>query len=374
MASSVQSSLEAAASAMGVEISDTPEFKSDSSAEVVEPTATEEVKEVKEETPVEEPEAPIAEEDKPEAEPEQIQQSSSTEDDDIDIDATFLEYLNEKMDTKFSSWDDVSFGNETPVQEEILLPESIKVIADFVEKTGRSPEDWFRYQSLNPSEMDDLSVVRLELASDFPNLSNEEISLLMDKKYKVDENMYDEQEISYSKLQLKMDADKARSKINEVRNGYMLPVEKAEPQEQEIQSPIDDKWVSTMSKVVDNMESLDFDLGKGNEFKYTIDSNYRSSLKDKNARLDEFFDQYVDASGSWDHETLSAHRTIIDNIDSIVQSAYRQGLGDGQKNIVTRAANVDASSPVQQTKDRNPVEDQIVNALLGGKDNVMKFK
>jgi hypothetical protein len=211
------------------------------------------------------------------------------------------------------------------------------------------------------------------LASDYPNLSNDEVNLLLEKKYKVDEDMYDEQDVSYSKLQLKIDADKARTKINDVRNGYMLPVEKPASSE-EIQSPIDDQWVNTMSGVVDNMSSLDFDLGKGNEFKYAIDDNYRSALKDKNARLDEFFDQYVDDSGQWDHETLSAHRTIIDNIDSIVQSAYRQGLGDGQKNIVTRAANVDASNPVQQTKDRNPVEEQIVNALLGGGDSLMRFK
>lgn len=366
MASSVQSSLEAAASAMGIEISDTPEFESDSSPAPEQSAAVEEPQQ-----PVEEPVAQPAEDITPEAEPEQMQQSSSTEDDDIDVDATFLEYLNERMDTKFGSWDEVSFG-DTTVQEEVSVPESVKVIADFVEKTGRSPEDWFRYQSLNPSEMDDLSVVRLELASDFPNLSNDEIKLLLDKKYKIDEDMYDEQDVSYSKLQLKMDADKARSKINEVRNGYMLPVE--QPASQEVQSPIDDQWVSTMSDVVDNMASLDFDLGKGNEFKFTIDDNYRSTLKDKNARLDEFFDQYVDDSGSWDHETLSAHRAIIDNIDSIIQSAYRQGLGDGQKNIVTRAANVDASNPVQQAQDRNPVEDQIVNALLGGKDNLMRFK
>ena len=368
MASSVQSSLEAAASAMGIEISDTPDFESDSSPAPEQSTATEETQQ-----PVEEPVVQSTEDITPEAEPAQMQQSSSTEDDDIDIDATFLEYLNEKMDTKFGSWDDVSFGDETQAQEEILLPESIKVIADFVENTGRSPEDWFRYQSLNPSEIDDKSVVRLELASDFPNLSNDEINLLLDKKYKVDEDMYDEQDVTYSKLQLKMDADKARSKINDVRNGYMLPVEKPASSE-EIQSPIDDQWVDTMSGVVDNMSSLDFDLGKGSQFKYAIDDNYRSTLKDKNSRLDEFFDQYVDDSGKWDHETLSAHRTIIDNIDGIVQSAYRQGLGDGQKNIVTRAANVDASNPVQQSKDRNPVEEQIVNALLGGGDNLMRFK
>ena len=53
----------------------------------------------------------------------------------------------------------------------------------------------------------------------------------------------------------------------------------------------------------------------------------------KNARLDEYFDSYVREDGTWDFDTLNSHRAIIDNIDAIVGSTYRQGLSDGQKNI-----------------------------------------
>ena len=49
------------------------------------------------------------------------------------------------------------------------------MIAQFVEETGRSPQDWFAYQSLNPSEMDDVTAVRVQMASEYPNLAPEEV-------------------------------------------------------------------------------------------------------------------------------------------------------------------------------------------------------
>jgi isocitrate lyase len=87
-------------------------------------------------------------------------------------------------------------------------------------------------------------------------------------------------------------------------------------------------------------------------------------LKDKNARLDEFFDQYVDEGGSWDFETLNAHRALIDNIDEIANAIYKQGLSDGQRNLVEKAANVDVTSPrVAGNNNTDSVAAQIFNYL-----------
>ena len=35
-------------------------------------------------------------------------------------------------------------------QETNAIDERVEAIARFVEETGRAPEDWFRFQSLNP--------------------------------------------------------------------------------------------------------------------------------------------------------------------------------------------------------------------------------
>ena len=53
----------------------------------------------------------------------------------------------------------------------------------------------------------------------------------------------------------------------------------------------------------------------------------RGQLAEKNTRLDEFFDPYVNEDGSWDYDMLNMHRSVIDNIETIVQSVYKQGNG-----------------------------------------------
>ena len=128
-----------------------------------------------------------------------------------------------------------------------------------------------------------------------------------------------------------------------------------------------------MSSEVDTLEGLEFDLGDGNSFTFRINDNYKNELKDINANLDTYFDDYIRDDGSWDFDMLSSHRAVIDNIDSIVAEAYKQGLSNGQKNIVNRAANVQAQIPNETGQQANSLADQLRN-ILGGQSNKLTFK
>ena len=277
-----------------------------------------------------------------------------------EFEAAIAGYVSEKLGVPIDSLEQLTQFLEA--QNSPSIDERVKAIADFVEETGRDPYDWFRYQSINPSEMDDISAVKLQLAVEYPNLSNEDIDLLVKSKYKVDEDIFSDEEIRLSKIQLKIDADKAKRDIEQLRENYRMPV-KQEASQEEVQSPIDENWIRTMSQEVDSLEALSFELGD-QEFNFGINDQYKSSLKDKNARLDEFFDQYVDDSGSWNFELLNSHRALVDNIDEIVSAIYKQGLSDGQRKLVETAANVDVSSPrPAQSKAADSVAAQILNYM-----------
>ena len=277
-----------------------------------------------------------------------------------EFESAIANYVSEKLGVSIDSLEQLTQLLEA--QKSPSIDERVKAIADFVEETGRDPYDWFRYQSINPSEMDDISAVKLQFAVDYPNLSNEDIDLLVKSKYKVDEDLFSDEEIRLSKIQLKIDADKAKRDIEKLRENYRMPV-KQEASQEEVQSPIDENWIRTMSQEVDSLEALSFQLGD-QEFNFGINDQYKSSLKDKNARLDEFFDQYVDDSGSWNFELLNSHRALVDNIDEIVNSIYKQGLSDGQRKLVETAANVDVSNPrPAQSKAADSVASQIFNYL-----------
>jgi hypothetical protein len=292
-------------------------------------------------------------------------ESESEEWSEGEVENAVFSYLSERLGREVTSLDDFNTTQQT------ALDERVEAIARFVEETGRAPQDWFAYQSLNPSEMDDVTAVRVDMASSYPNLSAEELNLLIESKYKTDPNLNSEEEVRLSQVQLKVDAENARKNIEEIRNSYMAPEQTASTQEEE--SIIDENWIAEMSREVDALEGLEFDLGGDRSFTFSLNDGYKSELKTKNARLDEYFDPYVREDGSWDYDKLSSHRAVIDNIDSIVASAYKQGMGDGQKGLVQRAANVQTQAPAETGMNQSdPVVDQL-KQIIGAGDK-MTFK
>ena len=289
-------------------------------------------------------------------EPEQVQYSQQ------DVEGAVFSYLSERLGRDITSFDELA----APQQ----LDEGLEVIAKFVQDTGRRPEDWFAYQQLNPSEMDDFTALRVQMASDHPNLSGEEVNLLLKSKYKLDPDVHTEQEIQLSQLQLKMDGQKAKDSIEALRSGYIAP---QQPEAQEAEAPlIDESWVAEMAYNVDALTGLEFDLGGEKTFTFGLDDAYKGELKQKNAQLENYFDPYVREDGSWDYDLLSSHRAVVDNIDTIVQSAYRQGMSDGQRGVVTNAANVQAAAPKDASgqNQTNPLADQVRQILQQGRSKV----
>lgn len=297
----------------------------------------------------------------PEAQPE-VQQPMEEEYSDAELEQAVMEFMSERLGRDINSFD------EFDMQETNAIDERVEAIARFVEETGRAPEDWFRFQSLNPEGMDDMTAIRIQMSNEYPNLSYDELNLLVNSKYKVDADLYSEEEVNLAKLQMKMDGDKARQSIEDIRSGYAAP----EVETGAYESVIDDQWIANMAQEVDTLEGLEFDLGNENILEFGLDDTYRSQLKDKQSRLDEFFDSYVREDGSWDYDTLSSHLAVIDNIDRIVKSAYTKGLGDGQRTLVNTASNVSTQAPQtgNQNQQTNPLADQVRQLIRAGNGGI----
>jgi hypothetical protein len=225
------------------------------------------------------------------------------------------------------------------------------------------------YQSLNTSEMDDMTAISINMTSQYPNLSQEEINTLIGSKYKLDSNLHTEEEIKLSQLQLKMDAQSARSSISELRDGYAAP----KVSENQEESFVTDEWLSDMRRELSSLEAVEFELGNGQTFNFGIDDSYRSQLSDKNSRLEDFFNPYVQQDGSWDHDKFNMHMTVIDNIETIVSSVYKQGMADGQRGLVDQAANVSTQSPNQgNVQNEDSLTAQLREAMGGS--STLSFK
>jgi len=272
-----------------------------------------------------------------------------------DVEGAVLGFLSERLGRQVQSFDEIA--------QPRALDERIETIARFVEETGRRPEDWFAYQRLNTSEMDDMTAIRVQMSADNPSLSGEEVNLLVQSKYRTSSEASEEDK-RLVQLQMKMDGQKAKAAIEELRQGYKAP----EVQEQPAAEPerlVDEAWVYEMAQNVDALQGLEFDLGGDKTFTFGMDDQYRQQLKYKNANLENYFDPYVREDGSWDFDLLSSHRTVVDNIDKIVQAAYRQGMSEGQRGVVQNAANVHTQSPNDSAgqQNSNPLGEQVKQIL-----------
>ena len=324
-------------------------------------TVQEEAPQQPEQTPYVDPDAAPAE---PQVQAEQPQQETTEDFDDSDIEGAVLNYLSERLGRDITDFDALSAPQNS------VIDERVEAIANFVAETGRAPEDWFSYQRLNPSEMDDSTAIRVNLATEYPDLTADEINMLVNNKYKTDTDLYSEDEVNMSKLQMKIDAQEAKKSIETMREKYKAP----EVQEQAADNVFDETWIRNMVTEVDAMTGLEFDLGNEKTFTFGLDDDYKAQLVEKNSRLDEYFDPYVREDGSWDYDMLSSHRAVVDNIDKIVSSAYRQGMSDGQRGIVDKAANVQSQTPQvgQTNQDADPVISQLKQIM--GDGGRMTFK
>ena len=293
----------------------------------------------------------VANEPQEVASTEAVQEPMQENESDFD---SFLDQLQENSEMQPSE-------GEQENSEVFELDPRVQAIADFVESTGRDPRDWFAYQSLNTEGMDDLTAVRVEMATSYPNLSSDEVDVLLKRKYKLDENMYDEEEIAASKVDLKIAAQNARDTIGEIQENFAVPVQQESMDDSSI---VDDQWINDMVQDVNELEQIEFDLGNDKTFSFGVDATYKDQLKRKNVEIESFFDDYVEEGGNWNFDKWNTDRTIMDNLPNIVQSIYRQGLSDGQRNVVETAANVDATAPsLEQKVQSNPVAESIRQAL-----------
>lgn len=374
--SDLNNDLEGMLGDMGMPVSDEVPQNLEQPATQEEQTPVEPVQEsVQEEVQQDVQQSTQIEQDTPQQEAAVEEQPQSTlQEEDIseeEMEAAMLDYLSERLGRQVSSLDEIGGVEDTSVE----IDERVAAINEFVRQTGRDPQDWFTYQAMNPSEMDDVSAVKTQLKSQYGDLSDSDLNLLLGNKYKLDADLYDENEVRLSQIQLKMDADKARQEIEGLRSQYAAPAKQEQPQE-EFEGIVNEEWLGNMSAEVDALDGIEFQVAKDKAFTFGLEDGYKSELKSKNENIEDFFSTYVGKEGQWDFEKWNMHQTVLDNIETIVKTAYQQGLGEGQRGLVDKAANVQYQpNQVADTgkSDAPSVEDQLRQAL-GLNDNGLTFK
>ena len=274
--------------------------------------------------------------------------------------------FNEKFNSNYNSFDDVknSFSKAEEGTKISFANDEIEKINDFVSKTGRGVNDYYKAHGSNYDEMKDEEIMKEHLKVENPNLSNDEIDLYYKSTYKQDKDKYDDDEISLGKINLKKDASKARKELKGIQESTKTP--KTNYVSPEEHKKMREKWLGTYKNEVDSLKGIAFEVDdKGNEFEFSLNEDDKSNLYGDNIDINNFFNRYLDGE-KFNYEKYSIEMFVLNNFDRIVRSVASQNKGIGREQVIKDIKNPSFSPEKTQTSNTGKgVMEQIQDQIFG---------
>jgi hypothetical protein len=319
------------------------------------------------------------------AEPAQSEVEATPEADQKSESNNFINELNKRYDTDFKDAKELDeYLDSADNEPSYSSNEKLNKIDQFVKKTGGTVDEYLYLDSLKFDEMSDEAILKENIHRDNPNLSEDEIDFLFNKKYpkiglKKDDSGYDEDSVRESQIQLKTDAGKLREEFIEEKNDILSGKydlnsgEEIKATEKDTNSVSDQEakqlregWLTDLDKQTDDLEGIEFTINdKGDSFVYNIPEEDKASLKQHNSNLNNFFNRYVN-NGEWDFDKLNTEMYILNNMGKVVKAIANQYSSSGREEVVKDIKNPSYEQPQRSSNSgqSKSVESQLIDSMF----------
>lgn len=270
--------------------------------------------------------------------------------------------------------------------KKVVLPDNVEKLVQFMEETGGDIQDYVRLNA-DYSNVNEDVLLKEYYKNTKPHLTDEEISFVMEDKFKYDLDTDEERDIRKRKLAKKEAVAEARNHLESLKQKYYDEI-KLRPgvtqeqkkamdffnrynNEQEIAEQRHKKFIDNTKKMFsDDFKGFDFEVG---------DKKFRYGVKDPNAiaenqsNLNNFVEKFLDNEGNV-KDTKGYHKAMYaaQNIDRIVNHFYEQGKSDGIKNVVEGSKN--PSTEARQTSGDIFIGGLKVKAIDGVDSSKLRIK
>lgn len=215
----------------------------------------------------------------------------------------------------------------------------------FISETGRSHEEFLFIENLDTQNLSPIDAIRSKMSLDNPNLTIDEIDMLVGDQYKLDEDEFTEREVQIGKARLKADSNEAIKSLNSLKEDYTKPVEGYTPPSERTAQPETnilgmnkDTYLQSMKEAT-NLDALSFEVG-GEEFDFKLDDNYNDTLFNT-LSSDDPLSFVRNNDGSLNTQALAEREALYQNIDKVVNAVYTKGKSDATAEVVKNKKNVD---------------------------------
>jgi len=286
---------------------------------------------------------------------------------------TFAQTLAEKTGGKFNSWDEIEQALQPAQPTE--MDERLMQLNEYLGKGG-SFEDFVVSQTTDYNELTDIELVAEQMLLDNPDLSEEDVNFLLENKYKLDADKYEETDVRLAQIQLKQDANAAMQKLSEFQQQYSLPInqeqvdyqkelEARQQEQQQVAAAQREKWLQDVDKSIPNFQNMSFKIGD-EEVSHTVTDEQRSNIKNLNSDLNSFFNKYVQKDGTTNFQLLNEDRYKLEYFDDILRTAVTQAKSKGTEAIVDKIKNPSTTVSGKDGEARAlTVEEQVRRQFLG---------
>tara|TARA_R100001463_G_scaffold10653_2_gene30749 strand:+ start:1347 stop:2513 length:1167 start_codon:yes stop_codon:yes gene_type:complete len=279
----------------------------------------------------------------------------------------FEDALIEKSNGKYSSYDELAEAMtelETKASN-TFANEQMARLNEYVAEGG-DMMDFLTTQLTDYSEMSDVDVIKSQMKLTEKELTSEEVNLLFEDSYKLDETKWSETEIKLAKIKLKRDANKSRNDLIDFQKKNSIPKSKAQEAESKAQVEAAQKeWVKKVENSLRSFKDIKVDIGdKGEKFSYSVSDDTIKSIRKTNKNLQKFWDRYINEDGTQDVNKLTREMAILNDFDNIVRSVYAQARSNGKEAVVKDLKNPSYTPESKPTAEKRlTIQEQISQQL-----------
>ena len=243
----------------------------------------------------------------------------------------------------------------------IELPENIQKVVDFMNETGGSLQDYVKLNT-NYSELSESQLLKEYYETTRPHLDSEEISFLMEDNFSYDEELDEERMVRKKKIAYKEELAKAKNHLDglkskyyeEIKAGSRLNPEQKKAveffnrykKENEEATKVAEAQASTFKTQTqklfsDNFKGFDFSVGD-KKFRYSV--NDVDTVRDTQSDINNFVKKFLNDKNEMS-DAGGYHKSLFTamNPDKIANHFYEQGKADAMKESISKAKNIDMS-------------------------------
>lgn len=174
------------------------------------------------------------------------------------------------------------------------------------------------------ASLDDKSAITFQFKQDYPSLSDEEIGLLVNSKYNLNDYATEEQQ-KIGAVQMKLDAQKAKAEIQKMQEEVL----KGAPDQAVLRGADEKKWAADWEQnsqnVAKSITHFEFDLD-GKKSRFDIPATEQAKLADMVKEIASGSKLIYNEQSAAQVKELAKMAWLYQNANKLISNAYKKGL------------------------------------------------